>query len=100
MPPYLKSQYKLIGFEKSKTKNKKYDAIITNKYGEQNNNKKYRIPFGDIRYEHYKDTTPNKIYSNKDHNDKRRRESYRKRHKVYLKDNEYTPAYFSWHYLW
>ena len=89
------SEYKLQRFEKSKRKNKKYDAIIKNRKGDVK-----RIPFGDVRYEQYKDSTPNKLYSGKDHNDKKRRDAYRKRHKIHLKNNFFSPAYFSWHYLW
>jgi len=41
------------------------------------------------------------------HKDEKRRQRYRKRHKeIYLKDgtpaykNKFTPAYWSWNYLW
>lgn len=87
--------YKLIDFVKSNTKHKKYDAIIENKITKRTK----RIPFGDIRYQHYKDSTNKKLYSYLDHGEKRRRELYRLRHK-----NEYTKkfssGYFSWYYLW
>ena len=93
---YPKKDYTFIKFEKSKAKNKKYVAFIKNKKTE----KIIKINFGDNRYEHYKDTTGLKIYTNKDHNDKERRDKYKKRHIVYLDKNEYSPAYFSWFYLW
>jgi hypothetical protein len=90
-----KADYKLVRFEKSKAKNKKYAAILKDKEG-----KERRVNFGDIRYEHYKDSTPLKLYSKLDHNDKERRRLYRARHKGYLDKDKYSPAYFSWFYLW
>ena len=39
-------EYKLIGFDKSKRKNKKYDAILLNKQTK----KTIRIPFGDTSW--------------------------------------------------
>ena len=43
-----KKNYKLFGFQASKTKHKMYDAIIKSKL-----NKIYLIPFGDKRYENF-----------------------------------------------
>lgn len=87
--------YELLGFRKSKRKNKKYDAILKNM---KTNRLKY-IPFGDNRYEHYEDKTGLELYNNKNHYDKKRRENYRKRHR---NDNlnKYSPGYFSYYYLW
>jgi hypothetical protein len=85
-------------FRKSKTKFKKYDALTP---------RGRWIPFGDTRYQHYKDSTPLKLYKRLDHNDPERRRKYRARHKeIKLKDG--TPAYldkeqasyYSWHFLW
>jgi hypothetical protein len=56
------NDYKLKGFEKSKTKNKKYDAILVHKQ----TGREKRVPFGDNRYSHYKDTTGLGIYSKAD----------------------------------
>ena len=65
------------------------------------------IHFGDTRYNHYKDTTPLKLYSKLDHNDPKRRSAYKARHKniknkkgelVYK--NKLSPAFWSWNYLW
>ena len=64
--------FKLIGFRKSNKKNKKYDAILIK-------DKIKYVSFGDNRYEHYKDKTPDKFYSYLDHLDKKRRDKYRKR---------------------
>lgn len=81
---------------------KKYTAIIT-----MNNGKKKKVNFGDKRYQHYKDRTSKKIWNHLDHNDPQRRKQYRARHsKIKLKDGRiaknvrYTPAWFSWNYLW
>ena len=79
----------MITFRKSKYKNKKYDVL---KEG------KYLLSFGDRRYQQYRDTTPLKLYSHLDHNDKKRKELYYKRFgKTARKD---TPKWFSHKYLW
>ena len=94
---YPKSEYKLIRFERSKAKGKKYAAIIQNR----KTKKDRRINFGALGYEHYKDLTPLKLYSNLDHKDKNRRLSYHARHNTHRIDgSEYSPAYFSFKYLW
>jgi hypothetical protein len=87
--------YKLINFRKSKTKNKKYDAILMDK---KTNKLKY-VPFGDVRYQQYKDATGLNIYSNKDTMDIKRRDLYRKRHAGEEK-NKFSSGYFSYYYLW
>jgi len=86
--------YKLLGFRKSKNSKKKYDAILFD-------DKIKYVSFGDINYQHYKDTTPDKLYSHLDHVDKKRRKNYIKRASAknyHLK--KYSPAYFSYNYLW
>ena len=93
---YLKKDYKLIGFEKSKSKGKKYAAIIEGK----ETGRRHRVNFGDSRYGHYRDKTGLGIYSAKDHGDSRRREMYQKRHRTFLNKKQFSPAYFSWFYLW
>ena len=70
-----------------------------------------KVPFGDRRYEHYKDSVPVSLgggkWSKKDHLDTSRRRNYRTRHAaVKLKngkrsiDTKYSPAWFSYHLLW
>lgn len=87
-------EYVFVEFVKSKTKNKKYDAILKHK----KTKKTKTIPFGDLRYEQYKDKALG-LYSHKDHNDKKRREAYRTRHRG--EENEkYSSGYFAWKYLW
>lgn len=81
-------------FRKSNTKGKKYDAILDDGS---------IIPFGQLGYEHYKDRTPLKLYSNLDHNNKIRRKLFRDRfRKLYdeNKNNKYSAIYWSWNYLW
>jgi len=68
---YPKSNFRHVGFVKSNTKYKKYDAIVRNKKDDSS----FRVPFGDNRYEHYKDKTGLGLYSN-------------------------SPGYFSMKYLW
>jgi hypothetical protein len=87
--------YKLINFRKSNTKNKKYDAILM----DMKTNKLKYVPFGDVRYQQYKDITPLKLYKHLDHNNDVRRNNYRKRHDGEQK-NKYSSGYFSYYYLW
>ena len=47
---YSIKEYDLIGFIKSKTKNKMYDAVLKSKKG-----KLAKVPFGDKRFENYWD---------------------------------------------
>jgi len=92
---YSKAYYKLIGYRKSKTKHKMYDAIL------RSNDGKYKyIPFGDIKYENYQDMTGLNLYPNLIHNDKERRKRFRARHKGFLKKGYYSPSYFSYYILW
>ena len=84
-------------FRKSTHKGKKYDVFYKDRW----------ISFGDLRYEHYKDTTPLKLYSHLDHGDQVRRKSYLSRAKG-IKDkkgnltwkNKHSANYYSVHYLW
>ena len=93
---YSKRQYKLIGFEKSKRKNKKYNAIIENKQ----TNKQIRIPFGSIFHENYHDKTGLNLYPNLLHHDKDRRKRYQARAKNKLKPGYYSASWFAFSYLW
>ena len=82
-------------YEKSTAKNKKLMTVVDGK----------RIHFGDSRFSHYNDRT--KIWSSKDTLDKKKRESYRKRHsaiktkngKLAISDPS-QPAYHSLRVLW
>ena len=97
---YPKSEYTLLGYEKAKAKGKKYTAIIQNK----TTGRKKKINFGAIRkdgtpYPQYKDKVLG-MYSKYDHNDKARRERYRKRHANTFSPNHYSSSYFSMVRLW
>lgn len=89
---YKKNEYKLLGYRKSKTKNKKYDAIL------QCKNKIVKVPFGDSRYSNYHDLTGLNLYTTT--GDKQKRKLYRARHKKDLKEGYYSPGYFSYNVLW
>ena len=93
---YSNKDYRFLKFEKSDTIGKKYDAIIER----IKDGKRVRVPFGEKGAAQYFDGTGQGLYSKLDHNDKARRDRYRARHKVYLRDGYYSPGYFSWHYLW
>jgi hypothetical protein len=93
---YSKDDYKLVGFEPSSRKNKKYNALIKNKY----TNKIIKLAFGEKRYQQYEDTTGLNIYNDLNHYDEKRRELYRRRHKKDLIDNYFSAGYFANFYLW
>ena len=73
----------------------KYTAILPNRR---------RVNFGDKRYQQYKDKIG--MYSYLDHRDLKRRALYRIRHAAITAnglraiDVKYSPAWFSYHYLW
>ena len=96
MTYYNKKDYKLIGFEKSKTKFKMYDGLIQNR----KTKKIVRVPFGSTEYQNFQDKTGLNLYPELIHGDKERRRLYRARHIVFLKKGYYSPSYFSWFYLW
>jgi hypothetical protein len=92
---YDKRLYKLLGFEVSKKKYKKYDAILLN----NNTGRNVRVSFGDNRYQQFYDGALG-YYSSKNHNDPERRRLYRIRHQKDLKNGYYSPGFFSFYYLW
>ena len=55
---------------------KKYTALVEDK----ETKKTRKISFGARDYEQYKDSTPLKLYKNKDHGDAERRRNYFSRH--------------------
>ena len=93
---YKKSDHKIFGYQKSKTKGKMYDALLL-KTGSP---KLIRVPFGSVEYENFHDKTGLNLYPHLIHGDKKRRKSYRARHKGYLKEGYYSPSFFSWSLLW
>lgn len=93
---YPIASWTLKGFSKSHKVGKKYDAILKNK----STGMVTRVPFGDASYQQYKDSTGMGLYSAKDHNDSKRRDLYRQRHQKDLRAGNYSPGFFSYHYLW
>ena len=93
---YSKQDYRFVRFEVSERKNKKYDAILRNIH----NNKFVRVPFGDNRYQQYKDDTGLNAYSYLDHNDLLRRRLYLLRHSKDLDPDNFTPGNFAIIFLW
>ena len=91
----MSDKFKLIKFQKSKTKGKKYDAIIEEKLTKR----RMRIPFGAIGYEQYRDDTGLKLYTRYDHLDRERRKNYLKRHQDTIY-KMYSPSWFSSVFLW
>ena len=87
--------YEFYGFRVSKRKNKMYDAILRNK----KTNKRVHVPFGDPTMENYRDKTGLNAYPHLIHGDAKRRLSFKKRHKKNAQ-RLYSPAYFSYFYLW
>lgn len=90
-----------IKFFRSNVKNKKYRVEFTHK------GKLHKINFGQLGYEHYKDTTPLKLFSKFNHNDKQRRKSYRARASgIKNKQGQLTyknplyANYWAYKYLW
>lgn len=82
--------------------NKKYTAILPN--GK-------KVHFGDKSYQQYKDQVPKNLggglWSKSNHLDPVRRKNYRTRHSGMLCkdksrciDNKYSPAWFSYYFLW
>ena len=75
-------------------KNKKYSVLKDGKY---------LLSFGELKkkdgsfYEHYKDRTPLKLWSNLDHNNIKRKENFWKRHQ---KTNDKNSSRYWGRFLW
>jgi hypothetical protein len=82
---------KVLNLHKSTRKNKKYMADI-----EINGVVYKNVHFGDTRYQHFKDSTPLKLYSNLDHNDLTRKDNFYKRHA----NNDGPASLLSKKFLW
>ena len=94
---FLVKDYTIARFEMSPLRDKKYRVYIIRKDGKAS---RIYFDFGQIGYEHFKDSTPLKLYSKDDHNDQKRRELYRNRFRHLYDPEVYSPTYFSWNYLW
>jgi len=98
--PYLKKDYTFKGFERSKNPKKKYDALLIKK----STKRVKRMSFGSRNMQQYRDSTPLKLYSSKNHLDKTRRKAFLDRFKgARAKQDwskEYTPLMFATRFLW
>jgi hypothetical protein len=81
-----------VEFSKSTRKNKKY-RVDFDYDGEH-----YSIHFGQLPYQHYKDSTPLKLYSRLDHKDPARRKNYYSRHGP--ENDPRSAKYWAHRYLW
>ena len=88
-------RFRFIKFQKSKTRFKKYDAIIE----DVKTRRKQTVPFGDVRYEQFSDSTGLKLYSRLDHNDEKRRQNYLARHEK-TRNKKWSASWFSSVFLW
>ena len=95
---YPKTDYAFENFEPSQRLHKKYNAVLRNiRTGRQ-----VRIPFGDTRYEQYKDNTGLGLWSHKDHGDEKRKRAYWSRHRKEANAgiSNYTAGSMALTYLW
>jgi hypothetical protein len=88
-------RFRHIRFERSKTRGKKYDAIIEDKVTKR----QQRVPFGDIRYQHFSDKSGLKLYSRLDHNDQKRRAAYKARHEN-TRHKKFSASWYADRVLW
>jgi hypothetical protein len=91
----MADQFRLVRFERSRTKNKKYDAIIE----DRKTKRTQRVPFGQIGYAQYKDSTGLKLYSRLDHGDEERKKNYLARHEK-TRHKKWSASWLSWQFLW
>lgn len=88
-------RFRHIRFERSKVRGKKYDAIIEDKITKR----QQRVPFGDVSYQQYRDTTGLKLYSRLDHNDPKRRVAYKARHEN-TRHKKFSSSWYADRFLW
>lgn len=80
---------RILEWKQSDRANKKYAVLLsTGKW----------VHFGSSNHDQYKDTTPLKLYSNRDHLDEKRKELYYKRHKKNYEP--YSADWLSKRFLW
>lgn len=91
----MSDQFRLLRFERSRTKGKKYDAIIE----DVKTKRTQRVPFGQIGYDQYLDSTGKKLYSRNDHKDPERRKNYKARHEK-TRHKKWSASWFADTYLW
>ena len=88
-------RFRHIRFERSKTRGKKYDAIIEDKVTKR----QQRVSFGDVNYQHYRDSTGLKLDSRLDHNDPKRRANYKARHEN-TRHKKFSASWYADRFLW
>lgn len=98
----MSRQLKVGQFAKSTSKGKKYMTRV-----DLGNGKTKIIHFGDLKHEHFKDSTGLGLFSHLNHGDKIRQEKYKKRaSKIKDKNGNYTyldktkSNYYSYNFLW
>jgi len=96
MTYYSKKDYALVGFKKSNTTGKMYDAVLENR----KTKKTKRIPFGSTEYQNYQDLTGLNLYPRLIHGDSNRRRLYRSRASGKVMVDYYSAGAFSLQYLW
>jgi hypothetical protein len=93
---YSMNSHTFLKNEKAISKGKKYTALIQN----NESGKIKKINYGSSINQQYEDKTGLGMYTHKNHKDKDKRENYKKRHNVYIKQGFFSPGYFSMKYLW
>jgi len=105
--PHISMKESIVRFERG-PRFKKYTAYVLNRQ----TRKTRKIHFGDNRYQQYKDRTPNKLYTRKNHGNRKRMRRYFTRHSgkgtragAITKEKRksggmYTPKLLSHIYLW
>lgn len=88
---------KLIGFEPSNYKNKKYNAILKINNPDTGLEVTQKVPFGDRRYQHYYDKIG--LYPELNHLDKKRKKLFKQRHEN-TRHIKYSPSWFADTFLW
>ena len=86
--------FSILKFRRSRTKNKKYDAIVS-----MDNLQRQVIPFGDTRKEHFYDGRGLNLYSHMNHRDEERRRKYLKANAKHIQV-KLSPSYFTAKYLY
>ena len=79
----------IIEWQRSPLKGKKYRVILSDNTHRD---------FGSSLHDQYQDKTPLRLFAERDHLDKKRRENYYKRHKKNY--GRLTPDYLSKKFLW
>ena len=91
----MADQFRLLRFERSKNPKKKYDAILE----DVKTKRTQRVPFGQIGYSQYRDSTGLKLYSRLDHGDEERKKNYLARHEK-TRHKKWSASWLSWQFLW